>query len=340
MLQMMQENKSTDQWTALYFWLMSITSNSGKHPFMATLFSAMLFYVSLIALIGVLPTKSTKPKNILYFFTLTPFVGVFAFTLGHDVTATSGIFLQLRILFKGSFQIGKKESVIAFLGVFFACTSIIGFAASIGFLIIIFARRHLYLGGVLLVMSTLLVAVGPNIFSIERTDSNLGLGAVLGDIKCIAQHPESRIRESDWKTLEILAPRHKWIEPSTCAIADYAFFALEPSSRFKPDVLKVWLSMVKDNPQIFLMARIQRASVALPPLFFRAPPNMFDTRYENPVGLNSSTDLQIAPDLFKSSVDLNYTKRLPGQKIVESVTLLPAFMFNQRSDLWGWGGCG
>lgn len=341
MFQLMSEGQSTDQWNALYFWLISLTSNKGQFPFLSALICAALFYISLFLFVDALPVQVENKRKVLLLIIVTPFAGVFGFTIGHDVTATSGILLLLRALFimkKSKLQ--KKELLSIAMGVVLSSTSILGCGAVFGFSLVLFFRNRKMISILCISISAGLALGSASLLSIEQSESDLSIAAILGDLKCIAQHPGSKIEEKDWESLIELAPKELWLEPKPCMVADHAFFALENASGSKSKVVKTWISLARNNPQIMLQARIQRASNALPPLFFRSPPNMFDTSYSNPVGDSAASDLQIAPDLFKTSVDLpiNEVIELPYQKIVETIVLLPTFFLNQRSDLWGWGG--
>jgi hypothetical protein len=237
-------------------------------------------------------------------------------------------------------KLRTKDFIFTALGVGLSSTSILGCAAVFGFSLVIFFRHKKLIATCSIFFAAMITLAGPNLLSIDRSKIDLSLAAVLGDVKCIAQHPAAEISDSDWEELLKLGPKGDWLNPASCAIADYAFFALDKASDSKPTLVKVWLSMIKSNPQIMMQARIQRASNALPPVFFRSPPNMFDTSYSNPVGAFAGTDLQISPDLFKTSVDLDRTQigRLPAQSVIETFVLAPTFLLNQRSDLWGWGG--
>jgi len=341
MFELMSEGRSTDQWNALYFWFLSLTSNRGQFPFIPALICAALLYVSVFLFIESLPILEQSKKQIFLFIIVTPFVGVFGFTIGHDVTATSGILLLLRILFiTNSSKLPRSEILITALGVVLSSTSNLGCAAVLGFSLGMFFRNRKLISICSILASATITLAGPSLLSIERAEVDLSLAAFVGDIKCIAQHPEAEISQNEWEALTALGPKTRWLEPKSCAIADNGFFALESASNSKSEVLRTWMSLIRNNPQIMLQARIQRASNALPPIFFRSPPNMFDTSYSNPVGALAANDLQIHPDLFKTSVDLpaNQVGRLPFQNILEPIVLLPTFFLNQRSDLWGWGG--
>jgi len=341
MFELMLEGRSTDQWNAFYFWLIKISSNHGESPFLSALICAALFYSSVFLFIKSLPMLEKNKKQVFLIIAFTPFVGVFGFTIGHDVTATSGILLLLGTLFNmNDSRLRKKDFSIAAVGVVLSSTSILGVAAVFGFSLVMLIRTKKLVSLLSIVITTTLTLAGPNLFSVERAKNDLSLAALVGDLKCIAQHPDSEINKNEWQSLIKLGPKSLWLEPKSCTVADYGFFALEGASKFKTEAVKTWISLSKNNPQIMLQARIQRASNALPPIFFRSPPNMFDTSYFNPVGLAAASDLQIAPDLFKTSVDLEnrQVNRLPSQTFFESIVLFPTFFLNQRSDLWGWGG--
>jgi len=229
---------------------------------------------------------------------------------------------------------------MALLAAVLSSTSGLGVVVTFGFCISLVIRKKMTLSLMCLSLSFLLFFAGSAIFNVERSKFDMSIMSFLGDVKCIAQHPEAEISESQWMQLKQFGDIKDWQEEHSCVVADYSFFAFENASRGNRKFITLWAELASQNPQIALQARIQRTSVALPPLFFRNPPNMFDTNYMNPVGVGAMSDLQIFPDLFKTSVDLPVGQKhqLFQQRILESLVLLPTFVLNQRSDVWGWGG--
>jgi len=179
-----------------------------------------------------------------------------------------------------------------------------------------------------------------SVLQVSHHSEKLYLANVLGDMKCIAQHPDAVISENQWNELTKLGSIELWKEPKSCWLADYSYFALESASVNSGKTLSLWKELFIQNPQISIVSRIQRASVALPPIFFSPPPNMIEMNYSLPVGLGTQDDLQKFSELFKTSVDSKYfqNKELPVQSALESLLLFVALIFNQNSQIWGWAG--
>jgi len=107
----------------------------------------------------------------------------------------------------------------------------------------------------------------------------------------------------------------------------------------KSDFVKNYLNIAFKNPAIVIMAHIQRSNNALPPPFFQIPLNQVDLNVKNPVGLNTNTMLQQGPEVLHPSIDEPSMKLETGfLRYFESIALLPAFIVNQASWFWGWGG--
>lgn len=340
LIELMLNGKSIDTWSASYFRLLQVLSNNGSNISLASFSMAAIFYASLYVLINNLGLNKRVQLYSSIFLVFSPFVGVFAFTVGHDNFTTSASFLYLTLLCKKQKQFTKIDYAIVFFASFLASTSGLGVILTFGFCLAMLIKKFSIASILSVATAFTFFFAGSTLFNVERSNLELSLMNMLGDIKCIAQHKNANISKAQWNQLGKIGNEQDWLEPKTCVIADYSFFALENASKEKNSTIKLWINLVAQNPQIALQARIQRTSVALPPLFFRNPPNMFDTSYKNPVGLNAMNDLQIFPDLFKTSVDLQSTsqKKLFGQIIFERLVLFPTFLFNQRSDIWGWGG--
>jgi hypothetical protein len=337
----MEKGESVDTWGATYFKILQIITFDGRYIHFMSIIIATTLYSSLYYFVSNLKISSKVKYFAGALFVLTPFVGVFAFTIGHDGLITSASLIYLTYLQKvGNNEIARLDRILVILAALLTSTSGLGVFLSLGFCFTLIVRKRLGLSALCLTLSAGLFLTGSSILGVEKSKFDMSIMGFLGDVKCIAQHPESVISDSQWSQLAVLGSISDWKEQHSCVVADYSFFAFENASNQKLSFIKLWKSLSTQNPQIALQARIQRTSVALPPPFFRNPPNMFDTSYENPVGKGAMSDLQIFPDLFKTSVDLPPAekKQLVGQKLVESVVLLPTFLLNQRSDVWGWGG--
>jgi hypothetical protein len=246
MFELMLEGRSTDQWNAFYFWLIKISSNHGEFPFLSALICAALLYFSVFLFIKSLPMLEKSKKQVFLIIAFTPFVGVFGFTIGHDVTATSGVLLLLRTLFTmNDSRLQIKDFFIAAVGVVLSSTSILGVAAVFGFSIVMLIRTKKLVSLLSIIVTTTLTLASPNLFSVERAKIDLSLAALVGDLKCIAQHPDAEINKKEWESLNKLGPKSLWLEPKSCTAADYGFFALEGASKFKTEAVKTWISLSK-----------------------------------------------------------------------------------------------
>ena len=338
---MMRNNESSDQWTALFYRYLQITSVNGRYLFSSALFSATLLYASLIWFVN---SFKVSESNRLWTFTvvaMSPFMGIFGFTVGHDVTASVGILILIGYSLREKANHRFTLKFLAFFITFLLCaTSLIGLLAIFGFSLKIFLQNEKILALLLICVALLSIFSSSAILRVNHHDKNLILMSILGDLKCVAQQPMAKITPTQWVRLQNYGNMQEWKAPKSCALADYSFFALKNASDSPMEIFILWKDIAQENYQIVLMARIQRSSVSLPPLFFRSPPNMFSVSYDEPVGVGSASDLQIAPDLFKTSIDssLFIGQSLPMQLPLQSLLLLLAFIFNQRSDIWGWGG--
>ena len=340
LIELMSKDQSVDTWGALYFRLLQLITFDGKYIFCMSLFIASMFYVSLLNFIKKLSFDDNVKFIAASIFVLTPFVGVFAFTIGHDGLTATSFFIYLSLLLRNPKRLSKSDVIQVIIAAFLSSTSGLGVILTIGFCAALLIRRISFLSLISLLISSTFFFAGSLIFDVDKSNYDKSIMSCLGEVKCIAQHQHAAITDSQWDQLSALGSKQDWIKQDTCSVADYSFFAFENASKDKLALVKLWSELVRQNPQIALQARIQRTSVALPPGFFRSPPNMFDTSYLNPVGMNAMSDLQISPDLFKTSVDLppRLKSSLPGQSFFEYLVLFPTFLLNQRSDFWGWGG--
>ena len=96
-IRMIQDGKTTDWWTALFFWFLKITSFSGKSIFLPSLIGILSLAFSIFYLISTLPTTMTIKKYAVLGIFMTPFFGVFGVTVSHDVFQTVGIIMLVGI---------------------------------------------------------------------------------------------------------------------------------------------------------------------------------------------------------------------------------------------------
>jgi hypothetical protein len=340
LIELMSLNQSVDTWGASYFRLLQLITINGQYVFLMSLLIGAIFYITLFNFIKCLSFDSNVKFIGASIFVFTPFVGVFAFTIGHDGLIASSFFIYLSFLLKNSKKLCRKDIGQVIFAALLASTSGLGVILTIGFCVALVVRKLTVLSLISIVISTTFFFAGTSILGVEKSKYDMSIMSFLGEVKCIAQHQDAVISDPQWASLISLGSKEDWVKQDSCSAADYSFFAFENASKDKIKIIKLWSELSRQNPQIALQARIQRTSVALPPIFFRNPPNMFDTSYFNPVGMNAMNDLQISADMFKTSVDLppRLKSSLPGQSFFEYLVLFPTFLLNQRSDLWGWGG--
>ena len=341
LLEQMRISKSSDQWTALYFRYLQITTFNGRYLFLNAILGLTILILSFHWFMSSLAITKRTFNTVTLLVVASPFVGVFGMTVGHDTTTASGVLLLLgtlvRIRKQNDYRIRKK---IIFFGLLLSSTSFLGLTAIIGFAIALGLIRKKALSALIIGLTLINIFFGSLVLNVSRTSDNLMLTSLLGDIKCIAQHPDAKISEQQWVSLDKLAPESEWKSPTSCWIADNAYFALGESSKNPRETVALWARLASQNPQISLMAHIQRASVALPPIFFSPPPNMIENDYAMPIGSGTKDDLQRYSELFKTSVDDSPSKkmRLPFQSPLEYLVLFFTFIFNQHSAIWGWAG--
>jgi hypothetical protein len=339
---LMRQGLSTDWWTAQYFWTLKLTSINGQHIWLASLISLIVLYACTSYFIFSMPENKSDLQKTLFIICLSPLFGNFAVNISHDVFFTSGILLTIGFVFRQHYnQLKPIDKVVPF-GAVIALTN-----TKSGFLIVIvFMLYFIFINQVLARMFPILALT---IFTflmssvgVTKTDVPMHLLPALADLKCVAQHPDAKITEEEWRYLEKIYPLEKWKSPKTCSSMDDALIEMSNDGLYRIELklfLRNYISISLNNPAIVIQAHLQRSSVALPPPFFQGPPNQVDRNINNPVGLNTNTALQLGPSVLHPSVDL------PDQQIdsdllkpIESVALLASFFFNQASWFWGWGG--
>jgi hypothetical protein len=341
-INLMEKNQSTDWWSALYFWFLQVTTFNGKSIWLASLLSLIPLYLSLIYFLYSLPEKKHRIDKIAFFVCLSPLFGNFAVNINHDVFFTSGILLllgySLRIYLKNLSQIDKY---MPFMAIMLFLNSRTGYILIIVFIVFFFLINRKFLSLIFLISFTVLAFLLTSI-GITKTSVPMHYLPFLADIKCVAQHPEARITENEWKYLIQIAPTENWKKPVTCASMDTANGELRSEKLEKLNLIeffKTYLAIATKNPAIVIQAHLQRSSIALPPPFFQGPQNQVDRNIDNPIGLNTNIALQLGPEVLHPSIDYPPLK-IDNKylKPLESFALLGSFLVNQASWFWGWGG--
>jgi len=344
---MIRRGESTAWWGATYFWFFKwFTFNTNTIAVISGIGLLVLVW-SLHHFVQNLPLNSIRQRNLFLILISTPLVGVFGMTVSHDVFQTSGIiFLTSLILKKTQQQTFQTVDKISY-----ACAGVCLTTTQYGILIFIFCSLYflrIYTRLILFSVSTVLILYFAANAGISKEDksiahlSNSLPRMLLIDLKCIAQHPQAEITSEEWKVLYRYAPNDLWKAPVPCSSPDLMAASLNLDSQvlqFDLKLLKAFLNIVSRQPAIPFMSHVQRSSVALPPPFFQPPPNQISWDVNQPIGIKTNVALQEGPELLHPSIDdVQLAKRPTFLRPLEMFALLPAFVINQASWFWGWGG--
>lgn len=343
LIELMKDGQSSDQWTALYFRYLQLLTMNGRFLFTVSAVNLALLIYGIYRLIQSLNLEEKIKRRIFVILAWSPFIGVFGMTVGRDTVATAGILIltsQIIQLSEGRRLSGWSQKIVLSFSIILTCMSILGCAFLLALSLFFFLKSHKFLSLAIFILVAFNLTLMSSVLHVSHHSEKLYLANVLGDMKCIAQHPDAVISENQWNELSKLGSIELWKEPKSCWLADYSYFALESASVNSGKTLSLWKELFIQNPQISIVSRIQRGSVALPPIFFSPPPNMIEMNYSLPVGLGTQDDLQKFSELFKTSVDSRYFENteLPMQSTLESLLLFVALIFNQNSQVWGWAG--
>ena len=339
---LMQSGESTANWSAIYFRILQVLSFNGKTIAFASLTGLIVFFYSVHFFIGKSVLSMGHKKAIFRLLALTPFIPIFSLTVQHDVFAWSGTLIVIAYLLDGNRidYSNYKDALRLVLVVICCSTSFIGIFCLVGFIFSLLIRRD-YRAGWLILVCTVMIQVGSLFLGVAKAEPALKYIPLLGDLKCIAQDSDSRISPSEWQFLESLAPRENWETQESCLYADNAIFAYWEAGKIPvTDFILNWAKIGIDNPRILLLAHIHRSSQALPPPFFRGQPNATTTDYFIPIGSNTKRSLQVFNEvIIDAPLNGEFTRQqLPILSKLEPVVLMGAFVFNQNSMFWGWGG--
>ena len=342
-IRMLQRGESTEQWTPLFFWLLKILTLNGIAVFVASALTALGFLYSfnyLIKSIGAISKR--EEKRILIWISLTPIYGFWSVTVSHDSTFVIGFVMTIAILLRTianqANAVRKKE---VFLAATFLLTSWVGYVLCIIFLFSLFILK--YKGTLYICAGILLIALASPV-GISSTREDVIFRPFLVDMKCVVQHEEAVISQQTWRALLEIAPRNLWLKPVSCASMDRAAESLYSNTSDLTNlswrkIIPAYIQLLKDNPAVILVGHIQRSSVALPPILFQPPKNQVSWDLDVPVGLGTNTMIQQGPEVIHPSIDeKSVDVNVPILGYLEIPAQLLAFLVNQASWFWGWGG--
>ncbi len=339
-LDAIQQGESTSVGTAIYFRYLQIFSLNGEALFFLSLINILTFYFA--SRFFCLKMFDNQPNRILFFriFLISPFFGFFGGMIQHELQFVSGCLILLALLKRVKFS-GLKRTVnlssigIACLGMLLANCRWDGIVISLLF-VFMFVPKKLLLKVVISSTFLILVLSQSTLLKVDKMPSAFKFAPLIGDIKCISSDPLVRLSARDLRFLNNLAGDNfsKLFEPTACSLADHGFFVFESFQYSDVEFMKGYFSIALKNPMLILNAHIERGRQVLPPILFRSPPNMFD--FVNDETQFPSNKRPGILSTLKLTEPNNSFQELQG--ILQSVLNLPAYLINQRSSVFGWGG--
>lgn len=343
-IRIMQSGKSTDWWTASFWWFLKLTTFNGNTIFLASAISLLILGYSLFYLTESLTSTRNSHRKALIVFFCSPLYGGFGPNISHDVFIAAGILLltgfHIRNLTK-KVPIGGSDFIaILISGVLLITTHYGPFIIVANVFLLLMKRYYRFAFGLLGLSSVAFLLSGIGVTQVPKYGAIL---PIVADIKCVAQHAEAEINANEWQVLIALAPKSEWKNPINCYMVDDAFRAM-PSLvlddvSLTPALLRTYIGIAGRNAAVVAMAHFQRASIALPPPFFAGPQNQVILDPNIPIGLGTNTALQSYAGVLHPSIDEpSVAKKISFLKILEIPAQGLIFIVNQASWFWGWGG--
>lgn len=343
-IRMMHKGESTDWWTASFWWFLKLSTFNGRTIAVSSLISLIILGFALFYLCESLYMEKFSNRAALLVLFCSPIYGGFGLNVSHDVFSAAGIILftayHIRIARNYKLVGGLDYLPLILAGVLVITTQYGIFLVFVNTLLILY-KRNIEIAILLPVVSVATMLISS--FGVTSAPTYGPVLVIVGDIKCVAQHPQAEITQIEWDLLDSLAPRREWTNPTSCSLIDDSLRAL-PSLKLNdveltPSLVKSYLSIAAHNPAIVAMAHFQRASVALPPPFFAGPQNQVTNDPSLPIGLGTNTALQSHPGVLHPSIDEpSVAFKVPVLSVLEFPAQGTIFIVNQASWFWGWGG--
>jgi hypothetical protein len=341
---MIQHDESSSWWTSLFWWYLRITSFYGRSIALSSLICLAGLACSLLYLTNSLPGRKKINQLALILVACTPLYGAFAVNVSHDVFQTCGILVftgfQFRIS-KADYLRSPNDTVTVILAGLMVLTTHYGVPIIALNLLLLLIHKFFQPAVSLVALTIAVQCLSP--LGIHQVPTYGLVIPIIGDLKCVAQHPMADISEAEWAFLESIAQRSEWVNQKTCSFIDYSIGDMNSLNMAKVPLDKQlvinYLAITAKNPAIVAMAHFQRASVALPPPFFFGPPNQVTRNPDVPIGQGTNTALQSYPGVLHPSIDeptVNHKIKLFLP--LETIAQASIFFVNQASWFWGWGG--
>lgn len=331
--------ETTNLWSGSYFWFIKLTTFNGREIFLTSFLTLLILTIAISRLIGSFPVTIRQKHLVLRCVLVSPLYGFTGANISRDVfQCTAIIFLISYGLRVSQGKINNKTDLIA--GLVLLQFANIGIAVAAIYIVILFISRQIKLF-VNLSLCLAILLFGSN-WTLQKDSSGQFLSPFISDLKCVVQDKDARISQDDLDFLYTFAPKEIWNNPVSCSVADLTNFSINsPETEFAKlfRFFEVYVRVAIHNGPTVIMAHIQRSRGALPPPFFPGPTNQVNLDPIVPVGLNSNFALQDgAPAIHPSLDNKNYSISNPFSGLLFPIVQVGAFLINQASWFWGWGG--
>lgn len=343
LLDLIKSGSSTDWWTSEYYWLIRILSLNGNSVWLVSLTSLLVGYYALLTLIREFRDDELAIKVLTGLFVF-PIIPVFLLTVSHDAFQCSGLMLVTSCLIRNRIRkinLNKATAVQFLVGVLLLTTTYAGQIVALISIAILIIQRNFKLFSISIVIFISVISLSG--YQVENSiPKSKYLWPIISDLKCIVQHPDAIVSGDTKKILRVLAPINDWLKPVSCKRMDDANAIIDQKALGninRKKLITAYIETVANNPQIAIMAHIQKNIGLLPPPFFQPPRNMVSWNVDNPVGYGELSSLQSSGAVLHTSIDSDRLKIAPGFFMVfEALALFPVFLINQASWFWGWAG--
>ena len=338
----LRSGESDSTWTQIYFRYLQICTFNGRVIGLASIIGLALlvfsvrYFVNSLTFLDVL----VRDKALAILF-ITPFVGIYGMTVDHNLQSTCGIILLIAIFLRvdQGLEINRKKRLLLVTAIIFAQMSFIGIFASLFIVLSFLLRKYWKFATFFSSMWIVILILGTQL-QVSNNLHALPYQPFLMDIKCVVQDPDSSVTSEDWLKLAKIADKNLWLEPTQCSIADNASFVEEKYIGQRIDTALLWLHITANNPRTVILAHLQRAAVALPPILSPGFPNAIATDQNKPIGKDISKNLHSwSVALNDASIQDLTTEYVPNiSRVLQIITITLAVIVNQNSSFWGWAG--